>query len=169
VAGLTGEQLPIERPELRIGAVGCQQGHALVAAGLDQSRHEKGIEHPLWFGPARLGAQGGAVARRRQRPQGDGATLQELQHLLEMLQLFPGQWTEHLPELAIAGIAKHQLQGDASSFALAVGVIDQDQMGMGDRLLHPGGAAGGHQPFHPDRGIQERARRWATSPSRARV
>ncbi len=149
--------------------MGRQQGHALMAAGLDQAGHQKRIQHPLGLALAHCRREGGAIARRRQGPQGDATALQQLQHLLEVLQFLAGQGAEHLPQLPIAGIAEHQLQGHTGGLALAVGVVDQHQIRMGDCLGQPGGTAGGSQPLHPGRGAQTAPRRWATRPSRARV
>ena len=167
MARFAGQQLAIQRPQLGIGAMGRQQGHALMAAGLNQASHQKRIEHALGVALAHLGREGRAVGRCRQGAQGCAAPLQQLQHLLEVLQLLPCQRAKGGRQANLAWITEHQLQGYAGGLALAVGVVNQQQLWLGNRLLQPGGAGGGRQPLHP--GHQGWARRWATRPSRARV
>ncbi len=172
--GLAGQQIAIELPHLQIGRMRGQQSHALVAAGLDQTSHQKRIQHALGLLTPHGLAQLTAIGRSGQGTQNDAAALQQGQDALEMLQLFPRQRAEQRRELLIAWIAEHQLQGRTRRLALAVGVIDQHQIGTGQGLLQPGRGAGGGQPADPCGGGLERgnghgwARRWATRPSRAR-
>ena len=71
MAGLAGQQVAVELPQLRIGAVGRQQGHALVAAGLNQAGHQEAIELALRVLAAHQGHQAGAVGRRWQGLKGN--------------------------------------------------------------------------------------------------
>ena len=151
MAGLTGQQVAVEGCQFRVGAVGCQQGHALVAAGLDQAGHQQAVQQPLGFLAPHQAGQAGAVGGGGQGPQRNLAADQQALHQLEMLQLFAGQGAEHGGQLAIGGVAKHQLQSGTGRLALAVGVVDQHGVGVGQGLLQPGGPRGGRQPLDPFR------------------
>ena len=91
-----------------------------------------------------------------------------------MLQLLLGQGAERLGQGFAGGIAKHQLQGRPSGFALAMGMIDQHLVRAVDRLLQPKAAAGGREPTNRSHRLAGGGRhswllrKWATIPSRAR-
>ena len=149
MARLAGQQVAIELPQLRIRAVGRQQGHAFVAAGLDQARHQEAVEHAVGLRSPHQGGEGRAIGGSGQGPQGNAAPGQQGLNPLEVLQLLPGQRAEHRRQLPITGVAEHQLQGHAGGLPLAMGMIQQHQIGMGESLRQPGGVAGTGQPAHP--------------------
>ena len=149
VTGFARQQLGVEILQLRIGAVGGQQRHALMAAGLDQAGHQIAVQHPARFIAPHRPAEAGAVAGRRQRSDGNASLRQQGQHLLEMLELLPCQRAEPLAQAWLGRVAEHQLQGCTGRLAFAVGVVDQDQVGLLDRRLQPLAAGGSRQPFHP--------------------
>ena len=76
VARFAGEQIAVEGLQLRIGAVLGQQCHALMAAGLNQARHQEAVELAQRLLAANLPGQPRAIGRSRQGPQGDAAALQ---------------------------------------------------------------------------------------------
>ena len=158
VARLTGQQIAVESPQAGVGAVVGQQGQTLMAAGLYQARHQEAIQHPLGLLAAHLPGQTGAIGRRRQGPHGDATPLQQRQHQLEVFQLLSRQGAEHRGQLAIARIAEHQLQRRPSRLALAVGMVEQQQLRMGEGLLQPGATGGGRQPLDPRLGRFRRIR-----------
>ena len=123
-----------------------EQSHSLVTPCLDQTSHQKGIQHPLRLSFADMAPKLCAITRRGKRLEISPSGLDQGQHLLEVLKLLTGQRAEGLAQTWLTEVPEHHLHGSACCLAFAVGVIDQHLHRLRIGLFHPGPACWCHQP-----------------------
>src|SRR5688572_25552079 len=147
VALFGGAEIGVERAQGGVGPDLGQEPQPFVAAGLDQGAAEHGVDRPL--GP---GEQRGRVAGAGLVAEGDAAAADLGQDLLEMDQLLAGQAAHPLGQARPIGELPHVANGRVGRLLLAVGVVDQHRLGIGDGRRRPsGGARRERNPAHGTR------------------
>ncbi len=131
----------VKRPELII-QVGRQASETLAGTRFYNCADDQGIDQFSRLAGAHRLAQFRGVTRSADLSVGDIAPLHQREHLLEVPQLLSREARHLVQQFEIVYIAIHQIEGRARRFFLAVGVVDQQQFWLGERLRHPGVGCG---------------------------
>jgi hypothetical protein len=154
VAGLAREQIAIEIGELAIDGDAVRVGtlerlrerlHPLAAAGLDECTREQRLH-----GARRLVAgngrhQRGGVGTRDQSAELAPTAANMADDAFEVLELLARESSERHCELGIRRIAEHETDGSGRRPFLAVRVVEQDLVDMGERAVAPARIGAGGQ------------------------
>lgn len=148
VPGLRFEEAAVKFPQLSGGDMVAKEGKSLATAGLDQPCHQQSVDRPPRLVATDEGMEPLAIAGGGEAAKGDAATLEEIEHQMEVGQ-FLGDDLGHCPgHRPAVDIGKEQIHRHAGGLLLAVGVIDEDLIQMGIHLVKPSCRSGSGEREH---------------------